>query len=224
MSVKVRVFLLEDDINLADIVSEYLEEMGYEVSVANDANEAEELLYEKRFDVLLLDGKVPVMNGFDLLEKIRSDGVETPAIFLTSMNTIEDVSRGYEAGCDDYIKKPFELKELLLRVQSLTKRVFNNQKEKIKLADELFYDIKSNKILSASQTISIPKKEARILRHLIKYRGQIVTSAMFFQDAWDFDEEPSEESLRTHIKNLRKLIGKDLIQTARGQGYTLVTS
>ncbi len=224
MSVKVRVFLLEDDINLADIVSEYLEEMGYEVSVANDANEAEELLYEKRFDVLLLDGKVPVMNGFDLLEKLRSDGVETPAIFLTSMNTIEDVSRGYEVGCDDYIKKPFELKELLLRVQSLTKRVFNNQKEKIKLADELFYDIKSNKILSASHTVAIPKKEARILRHLIKYRGQIVTSAMIFEDAWDFDEEPSEESLRTHIKNLRKLIGKDLIQTTRGQGYTLVTS
>ncbi len=218
-----KLLLLEDDDQLREIVSEFLEDNDYLVVCAEDANEAMDRLYEESFDLLLFDVKVPFMSGFDLLSKIRSEGNGTPAIFLTSLNSMDDLSKAYDSGCDDFLKKPFELRELLLRVKTLTKRAFlHRSDEKIHIAQEVYFDIKSNKIHKDGAVTSLSKKESLILKLLMKHRNIIVTPEQIFQNAWDYEDEPSELSLRTYIKNIRKVIGKDLIENARGQGYILV--
>ena len=221
-----KLFLLEDDDNLREIVCEYLEDNDYSVVCAENANEAMDRLYEESFDLLLLDVKVPFMSGFDLLSKIRSEGNETPTIFLTSLNSMDDLSKAYDSGCDDYLKKPFELRELLLRVKTLTKRAFFHKKDddKISLVEGVCFDMRSNKIHKDGQVVSLSKKEALILKLLMRHKGVIVTPEQIFQNAWDYEDEPSELSLRTYIKNIRKVIGKDLIENARGQGYILAAS
>ena len=218
-----KVLLMEDDAQLSEIIKEYLEENGYDVRLATDGEEAFDMAYEEKFDIFLLDVKVPLMNGFDLLSKLRREGNETPAIFLTSLNGIEDLSRAFEAGCDDYLKKPFELKELLLRVKSISKRVFYHKAdEKISIGNGVYFDLDSNRIQKDTETIHLSKKESLILKLLLKHRGKIVTPQMIFENAWDYEDEPSEMSLRTYIKNIRKTIGKELIENTRGQGYMLV--
>ena len=218
-----KVLLMEDDAQLSEIIKEYLEENGYDVKHAADGEEAFDMAYEEKFDIFLFDVKVPLMNGFDLLSKLRREGNETPAIFLTSLNGIEDLSRAFEAGCDDYLKKPFELKELLLRVKSISKRVFYHKAdEKISIGNGVYFDLDSNRIQKDTETIHLSKKESLILKLLLKHRGKIVTPQMIFENAWDYEDEPSEMSLRTYIKNIRKTIGKELIENTRGQGYMLV--
>ncbi len=218
-----KVLLMEDDAQLSEIIKEYLEENGYDVKLATDGEEAFDMAYEEKFDIFLLDVKVPLMNGFDLLSKLRREGNETPAIFLTSLNGIEDLSRAFEAGCDDYLKKPFELKELLLRVKSISKRVFYHKAdEKISIGNGVYFDLDSNRIQRDGETIHLSKKESLILKLLLRHRGKIVTPQMIFENAWDYEDEPSEMSLRTYIKNIRKTIGKELIENTRGQGYMLV--
>jgi DNA-binding response OmpR family regulator len=219
-----KLLLLEDDAQLSEIIKEYLEDEGCSVHHVSDGEEALDKIYEERFDIYLLDVKVPYMNGFDLLAKLRSDGNETPVIFLTSLNTMDDLSRAFELGCDDYLKKPFELKELLLRIKTISKRVFYHKAdEKIDIGNGVTFDISSNKILKDGSSVALSKKESLILKLLIKNRGKIVTPQMIFDNAWDYEDEPSEMSLRTYIKNIRKIVGKELIENARGQGYILVT-
>jgi len=221
----IKILLLEDDAQLLEIIAEYLEENGCDVTPVEDGQSAMDKIYEGRFDILLLDVKVPFMNGFDLLSKLRRDGNETPAIFLTSLNSMEDLSKAFESGCDDYLKKPFELKELLLRVKTISKRVFYHKAdEKIELGGDVFFDISSSKITKDGEMVALSKKESLILKLLVKNRGKIVTPQMIFENAWDYEDEPSEMSLRTYIKNIRKIIGKELIQNARGQGYMIATS
>ncbi|MGE4398336.1 MAG: response regulator transcription factor [Campylobacterales bacterium] len=221
----IKLLLLEDEAQLSEIIAEYLEENDCNVTIATDGQEAMDKIYEESFDILLLDVKVPYMNGFDLLSKIRKDGNETPAIFITSLNSLDDLSKAFESGCDDYLKKPFELKELLLRIKTISKRAFfHKADEKIELGKGVFFDISSSKITKDGTSVTLSKKESLILKLLVKNRGRIVTPQMIFENAWDYEDEPSEMSLRTYIKNIRKIIGKELIENSRGQGYMIVTS
>jgi len=121
---KTKILLLEDDLNLSDTVCDYLEEKGFEVICVYDGEEALSSIYENSFDLLLLDVNVPIKNGFQVLKEIIKDGNNTPAIYITSLNSVDSLEQGYSSGCDDYIRKPFEIKELLLRVQTLIKKSF----------------------------------------------------------------------------------------------------
>ena len=124
-----KILLLEDDINLSEIVEEHLTDEGYSVDLATDAQQGLDLAYEKNYDLWILDVKVPLGDGFSLLKELRKSGKMTPAIFLTSLNTADDLKEGFNSGCDDYIKKPFELSELSLRVENILKRAFAHQNE-----------------------------------------------------------------------------------------------
>lgn len=141
---------------------------------------------------------------------------------MTSLGSIDDLSTAYDAGCDDYLKKPFELKELELRIKALLKRsVGVNIDEPVLITKELFFDLKLGRLLRNGQEIPLARKEAKILKMLLSKPDEIISSQALIDSAWDFQDEASEESLRTHIKNLRKLLGKETILNIRGQGYCI---
>ena len=126
-----KILLLEDDANLNETVTEFLEEKGYDVVSVYDGYEAQEKLYESKYDLLLLDVNTPGINGFDLLKEARENDVVAPAIFITSLDSVDDLEKGFESGCDDYIRKPFALKELHIRVETLLKRAFYHESKEL---------------------------------------------------------------------------------------------
>ncbi|MBD3809910.1 MAG: response regulator transcription factor [Sulfuricurvum sp.] len=218
--IKTKLLLLEDDPNLSESVSEYLEDQGYEVVCVYDASSAEDALYEQRFDLLLLDVNVPGGDGFSLLKTSREEGNATPAIFITSRNAMSDVEEGFESGGDDYIRKPFALKELLLRIQTILKRNFyHNPNSTLTLGEGITYDV-DNQLLTINGVVqSLQLKEHKLLKLFIQHRNELLAHDVIIEHLWDYDETPSDGSLRTYIKTLRKLLGKDAIVSHKRLGY-----
>jgi len=216
------LLLLEDDLQLSDTVKQFLELKGYAVYPAYDGVQAQNIAYEKHIDLMLLDVKVPNLNGFDFLKNVRSKGKEIPAIFITSLNSIEDVEQGFAAGCDDYIRKPFALKELLVRVESLLKRTFGTHDEKIELAKGLVFDTKELLLTQNHQKVSLKTKELKLLALFLQHTNELLEYEKIFEALWEYDEEPSAGSLRTYVKRLRAAIGKEKIETIKNIGYRFV--
>lgn len=214
-----KILLLEDDLILNEIITEHLIEKSYDVSSVYDGLEAETLLYSSRFDLLLLDVNVPNLIGFELLKELRSKDIMTPAIFLTSLSQVDDIEKGFKAGCDDYIKKPFELKELDLRIDNI-KRIYNIVNEdKIEISKDITLDTK-NLILNLEDTdIHIAKKEVEVLLYLLKNKEKPVSIEELCSNIWSYEESPIASTIRTYIKNLRKILGDNSILNIRGVGY-----
>ncbi|WP_456401475.1 response regulator transcription factor [Hydrogenimonas sp.] len=220
MAQKNRIFLLEDDVNLCETVTEFLEEEGFEVETAYTGEEAEEKLYENRYDLLLLDVNVPGINGFELLKSARSEGVDTPAIFITSLNALENLEEGYESGADDYLRKPFALKELLLRIESLLRRNFaHKENPRVEIAPGVEFDSVGNALFIDGEPASLQPKELALLKLFLSRPGEVIGHETIYEHLWGYDETPSESSLRTYIKNLRKAIGKEKIVSIKRYGY-----
>jgi len=219
-----KILLLEDDANLNETVTEFLEELGHEIISVYDGYEAQEKLYESKYDLLLLDVNTPGITGFDLLKEAREGDVVAPAIFITSLDSVEDLEKGFESGCDDYIRKPFALKELKIRVETLLKRGFYHEsKELIAITKNIAYDTKNNELVIDDKSVSLGHKESKLLKLFMKNEGEVIAHERIYKHLWDFDEEPSDTALRTYIKNLRKIVGKDKIVSIKKQGYKFIT-
>ncbi len=220
-----RVLLLEDDAVLNETVTEYLEEQGYAVDALYDGFSAQEKLYETQYDILLLDVGVPGPNGWQLLEESRKEGLQTPAIFITSRDSMEDLEKGFASGADDYIRKPFALKELLLRIETLIKRSYAQHSERIVIDEEkrIFFNPFSGELSIGEKSVSLGNKESKLLKLFLRERGKVIDHETIYRSIWEYDETPSDAALRTYIKNLRKLIGKEKIVSLKKQGYKLVS-
>ncbi len=220
-----KILLLEDDANLNDTVTEFLSDEGHEIVSVFDGYEAQEKLYESKFDLLLLDVNTPGMNGFELLAEARRDEVVAPAIFITSLDSVDDLEKGFKSGCDDYIRKPFALKELKIRVETLLQRgFFHEAKSLIPINQEVSYDSKNNELIIDEKSISLGNKESLLLKLFMKHVGEVLAHERIYKHLWEYDEEPSDTALRTYIKNLRKIIGKKHIVSIKKQGYKFVTA
>jgi len=216
------ILLLEDDIQLNDTIKQFLELKGYEVFVAYDGLQAQEVAYEKHIDLMLLDVKVPHLSGFDFLKEVRSKGDEIPAIFITSLNSVEDVEKGFALGCDDYIRKPFALKELLVRVDSLLKKSFGTHSNLIELGNGLTFDTKELILTNNGKKMALKTKEIKLLSLFLQHPNELMSYDTIFENLWEYDETPSGGSLRTYIKTLRASIGKEKIETIKNIGYRFV--
>lgn len=215
-----KILLLEDDVNLSETVEEFLVEEGFEVECVYDGQSAEDCIYEKSYDLLLLDVNVPSPNGFELLKSSREAGKTTPAIFITSLNSTSDLSKGFESGCDDYIRKPFALKELLIRINNIVKRNFyHHENETLPIDDNLSYDVQADELLDKGVRIALHNKEKLLLKLFLQHMNVQVSHEVINEHLWGFDEEPSDTALRTYIKNLRKIVGKDRIVSIKRYGY-----
>jgi len=217
---KAKLLFLEDDPNLSESVSEYLEEQGFEVICVYDASSAEDRLYEEKFDLLLLDVNVPGGDGFSVLKESRKEGNVTPAIFITSRNSMDDVEEGFESGGDDYIRKPYALKELLLRIQTILKRNFYHPaSQAIDLGGGTTYDTDNQLLRIEGKEVPMQIKEHKLLKLFLQHRGELLTHETIMDYLWDYEETPSDGSLRTYIKTLRKILGKDSIVSHKRLGY-----
>ncbi|WP_297940902.1 response regulator transcription factor [uncultured Campylobacter sp.] len=218
-----QILLVEDDETLSELISEYLSEQGYDVTVCADAKVALDTAYERNFDILILDVKLPKGDGFSLLRELRRLGDDTPAIFTTSLNALQDLEIGYKSGCDDYLKKPYELKELLLRIQILIKRKFSHVNDEfIELNGGYKFYPSSKTLRQNGQIVNLSNKESELLALFLENKNALLSKETIFEKIWNYGEEPSELSLRVYVKNLRRILGKDAIVNRRGDGYIYV--
>ncbi len=216
-----KILILEDESILAISMREFLEDCGYEVNCFSSSNEAYDAIYDTVYDLLLLDVKVlGAMSGFEMLEILRKDGVTVPAIFITSLTDIDDLSRGYECGACDYIRKPFDLAELKLRVEQVIKlHCFSSLDESIALPFGYTYDLKKMKLTFENENIILAKTEAKILELLIKQRGNVVSYEMFWEEIWGEWINPT--NIRVQVGTLRKKLKQDFIKNIRAVGYRI---
>lgn len=218
-NIGMKIFLMEDDLMLNEIIEEHLLSNNYTVTTAFTGNEAEDLLYSQAFDLLLLDVNVPGTNGFELLKELREKEIHTPAIFLTSLDMIDDIEKGFESGCDDYIKKPFELKELDLRINNI-KRLFKLESNNIITINSTIQIDKKNLLIRVdSMPMHIAAKELDVLEYLIKNQNTPISVEEISSNVWSYEDAPLASTIRTYIKNIRKILGEEYITNIRGVGY-----
>ncbi len=217
---KAKILLLEDDANLNETIADFLEDEGYSIDSTYDGYEAQDRLYESKYDLLLLDVNTPGIDGFTLLKDARENGVLSPSIFITSLDGVDDLEKGFQSGCDDYIRKPFVLKELLIRVETLLRRgFFHEATELMTLSENIEYNTKSNELLVDGVAQTLGNKESALFKLFMKHPNEVISHDRIYKELWDFDEDPSDTALRTYIKNIRKIIGKDRIVSIKKQGY-----
>ncbi len=206
-----KILLLEDDEILAQTIKELLEDEGFVVELAKNGEIALEKTFNENYDLYLLDVNVPFLNGFDFLKSLRDSGDETPAFFITALKDLESLSKGFDSGCDDYIKKPFDFDELLVRIKAKLK-----VKGGFLEYGELRYSLANDEILKQNGAINIPHVDKKIFLELLKNVDTIVPKEVLLE----LLETPSDVALRGHIAKIKKLLGVE-IKNIRAQGYKL---
>jgi len=215
-----KVLLLEDDFALSDLLSDHLEDKGFEVTLCTNGEEALEYLIDEKFDFALLDINTPIMTGIEVLKTIREDYKNsTPVIILTAYQDTKHLKDSFENGVDDYIKKPFDLEELDQRIMKLCRHFSIEQNSNIEISKKIFFEPDSCMILSNGDSISIAQKERDILKYFCTHKNRVISSDELLQNIWAYEDMPTDATIRVYIKNLREIIGKDKIKTIRGIGY-----
>jgi len=213
-----RILVLEDDKILSETLVELLESEGYTITLATNGEDALELTYVNEFEIMLFDVNVPEINGFDLLTMLRDSGDTTPCIFLTSLNDIASLSKGFEVGADDYLKKPFDFDELLVRIKSLLRKSFSAKSNEVKYK-HFIYRISTNELINDGSLVLLTPLEQKLLSIFFKRIDETITKQELLHEL-DSVNESSEGALRVYITKLRK-VGLE-IQTIKGVGYRLV--
>jgi len=217
-----KILLLEDDALLSKILTKHLRE-NYHTTPIYDGNSALEILEEEKFDLLIFDSNVPGISGLELIKELRSYNDTTPIIMITAYQDTLHLKSAFTNGCNDYIKKPFELDELDMRIENIS-RTFNiEQNQLVNITKEILFDALNNQIIKNNTNFSIAKKESEFLNYLVKNRNRTISKEELIQNLWSFENMPSDATLRVYIRNLRGLIGKEAIITIRGMGYRLVS-
>lgn len=222
---KYKVLLVEDEADLALIVSDTLREQGYEVLTANNGVEGLEKFKSRGADIVVADVMMPKMDGFAMAREIRELSSDVPLLFLTAKNAIDDVEEGFEIGANDYLKKPFELRELIVRIKALLKRYHKESKDEkeIKIGEYVF-NLTLQTLEIEGKATSLSYFEATILHCLAKNLGKTVDASELMIAVWQRDEPSNRNSLHGYIHKLRRALRHDsaiAIINQRGFGYML---
>lgn len=228
---QIKLLLVEDEQAFAWVLADTLSDNGFEVRNAYDGEEALQMLHSELPDVMVADIMMPKMDGFTLVRQLRKEGIRTPVLFLSARTDPEDVVKGFELGASDYIRKPFAIKELIVRIRALLGRL---QETQIKIQEEKFhvgnflFDAMAHKLLLQTgedvQEIPLPTRESEILALLCRRMSEVVPTASILQDLWGNDDYFCTRSLNVHITRLRKKLAADgriAIDAFRGMGYRL---
>ncbi|MEO0410036.1 MAG: two-component system response regulator RppA [Cyanobacteria bacterium P01_A01_bin.135] len=219
-----RILLVDDEAELADALGQVLQREGYQVTLAYDGERGAQLAQDEAYDLLILDWMLPGQSGLAVCQEIRSRGQVTPVLFLTAKDTVDDRVDGLDAGADDYLVKPFELKELLARVRALLRRppsLLGDASDRLTLG-ELTLD-PANQIASVGdRTVELSEKESRLLAYFIQYPDQLLSHRAIYQQVWP-EDPPTSNALAAQVRLLRRKLDalgeSSIIHTVYGKGY-----
>ena len=213
-----RILVLEDDQLFNETLEDFLEEESYSVETARDPYSALEMSYKHVFDLYLFDVNLPYENGFDLLEKLRQSGDMTPTIFLTSRSDKASLTEGFERGADDYMKKPIDFDELLLRIQAVLRRQIRQERMRI---GKYSLDTVAKTLYCEGETLDVTKKAIDLLLLLVQAKGEVVSSSEIKNRLWAAGQNASDGALRVYITQLKKYFPQSIVNV-RGVGYRWV--
>jgi len=222
-----RILLVEDEQKIADTLKQGLTENGYAVEVAYDGKIGWRLFESLPFNLVVLDINLPGMNGYELCKAIRRQNAQVPIVMLTALSSLNDKIEGYDAGADDYIIKPFEFRELQMKIRALLKRSSNQTMPTGNLlrAADLEMNLDSKEVKRGSIAINLTAKEFQLLEYLLRNKNRVVSRADIAINVWDIDFDTNTNVIDVYINYVRnkvdKPFGEKLIQTQVGMGYVL---
>ena len=214
-----RVLVVEDEIDLARVVKRVLAEEGFSVDMVHDGESGLYSAQSVDYDVIVLDLMLPRMDGWTVLKRLRAKK-KTPVLLLTARDGTADKVSGLNAGADDYLTKPFELDELLARVRALIRRSADKPSPVVRLGD-VEINTAARAVKKAGKPVELTAKEYALVELLALHRGELVTRTMIYDHIYDEEDDSLSNVVDVYVSNLRKKLGKDLIETRRGQGYIL---
>ena len=214
------ILVMEDDVNIQELIVEFLKAEGYDVDYASDGLEGIQLFKKKEYDLVLLDIMMPNLDGYSVCKMIRQTS-NVPIIFLTALNEESNQLKGFELECDDYITKPFSFNLLIQRVKAVLRRGRINISSDLLIFEKLKLDLNTYSVQIDDQNIELTLKEFNILKMLIEKYPQDVTRENLLDSIWGYDYYGDTRIVDAHIKNLRKKIILPYIKTVKGIGYTL---
>ena len=217
-----RILIVEDNEKLAKYTKQMLEEEGYAVDVAHDGETGERQARSKNHDLVILDIMLPKKDGISVCKSLRDDNVNLPIIMITAKGEIEDKIMGLDSGADDYLVKPYDMKELLARVRALLRRPQEKVLSKLEVKD-IILDNSKHTVTKKGVSISLTLKEYAILEYLMMNAGNVITREQLLEHCWDFAYSAFSNITDVYIKQLRKKLkdtNEKYIQTIRGVGYT----
>jgi DNA-binding response OmpR family regulator len=221
---EIKILIVEDEQRLADILKKQLEESGFGADIANDGYIGKQMTERNKYNLIILDINLPLINGYDLCREIRKTNSNIPIIMLTAFGTPENKISGFEFGADDYVVKPFDFRELLARINVFLRRtdMSISDTEKITLAD-LEMDLKTKNVTRANRKIDLTAKESLLLETFLKNRHKLLTRDFIIEKVWGIDFDPSTNIIDVYVNYLRKKIDRDfepkLIHTRFGFGF-----
>ena len=227
MEVIMRVLVVEDDLDLINLLEEGLTMYGYAVDKASDGDQAIEMSYIENYDIVILDINLPKKDGFEVLDEIRKFNQEVNIIMLTARSDIDDRVKGLDFGANDYMVKPFDLKELDARMRALLRRKSVTESTILE-AGNMKFDTASREAFVDNQKINLTQKETGILEYLFLNKERFVSSEELIDHVWDSNADSFSNSVRVHMSSLRKKIkelsGENKIQNVIGKGYRIYES
>ncbi len=220
-----KILVVEDDVSTASHIVKSLRQFGHVLDQATNGRDGLLLAAGEAYDVMIVDRMLPGLDGLGIVKTIRSAGVQTPVLFLTALDGIDDRVSGFEAGGDDYLVKPFAIEELHARIQALARRSCVVPVETVLQVDDLVFDLLKRTVVRAGRKIDLQPQELKLLEYLMRHAGKVVTRTMLLENVWEFHFDPQTTVVETHISRLRGKVDRDfdrpLIHTVRGAGYSL---
>lgn len=224
---EIKILLIEDEKKIADTLAKGLKELDYHVEIAYDGKIGLRLFESAKYNLIITDINLPGINGYDLCKTVRSRNEHIPIILLTALSATDDKIEGFDSGADDYLVKPFEFKELLVRIRALLKRTMNQQLPSgnvLKVAD-LELNVDSKEVFRDGISISLTAKEFQLLEYFMRNRNRVVSRADIAERVWDLDFDTKTNVIDVYVNFLRKKIDKNfepkLIHTQVGMGYIM---
>lgn len=217
------ILCVEDDATMADHIAQGLREAGYHVDIAGTGTLGLELAMAGHYAAIVLDRMLPELDGLTVLSRLREAFNRTPVVVLSALASLDERVKGLRAGSDDYLTKPFELPELLARLEAVQRRALPSGEITRLVEGELELDLLARRVTWTGKRIDLQPREFRLLEYLVRHRGQVVTRSMLLEGVWDYHFDPGTNVIDVHVSRLRKKLDEggagNIVQTVRGTGY-----
>ncbi|MCE2927128.1 MAG: response regulator transcription factor [Rickettsiales bacterium] len=221
-----KLLLIEDDLESAKYLAKGLREHGHVVDHRASGKDGLFMATTEHYDALIVDRMVPEVDGMTVVQTLRASGNETPILFLTALDKVEEKVKGLKAGADDYLAKPYSFTELMARLETITRRKSGEKAVTKLVCGELEMDLLTRTVRRAGKEIDLQAREFSLLEYLMRNSGTVITRTMLLEHVWDYNFDPQTNVIDVHISRLRQKIDKgfdkSMIQTLRGAGYKLV--